>query len=74
MGIMVSRVNLYFSEFSFPSFFGISGLVVFLVLSPLSANFPKWSSKLKQFLGKLPTNCLSAFHHFVRLALKGLNQ
>ena len=29
--------------------------------------------KLKQFVGKLPTNCLSVFDHFVKLALKGLN-
>ena len=27
---------------------------------------------LKQFVGKLPTNCLSVFEHFVELALKGL--
>ena len=26
---------------------------------------------LKQFVGKLPTNCLSVFGHFVNLALKG---
>ena len=41
-------------------------------LSPLSANFTKWSDTLKQFVGKLPTNCLSVFDHFVGLALKGL--
>ena len=28
--------------------------------------------QLKQFVGKLPTNCLSVFDHFVGLALKGL--
>ena len=39
----------------------------------LSANSTKWSNKLKQFMGKLPTNCLSVFDHFVGLALKGLN-
>ena len=27
-------------------------------LNPLSANFTKWSYKLKQFVRKLPTNCL----------------
>ena len=27
---------------------------------------------LKQFIGNLPTNCLSVFDHFVGLALKGL--
>ena len=28
--------------------------------------------KLKQFVGKLPTNCLSVFDQFVGLAFKGL--
>ena len=43
-----------------------------LFFNPLSANFTKWSNTRKQFLGKLPTNCLSVFDHFVGLALKGL--
>ena len=42
------------------------------ILNPLSTNFTKWSNKLKQFVAKLPTNCLSVFDHFVKLALKGL--
>ena len=41
-------------------------------INPLSANPTKWSNTLKQFVGKLPTNCLSVFDHFVGLALKGL--
>ena len=41
-------------------------------ITPLSANPAKWSNTLKQFVGKLPTNCLSVFDHFVTLALKGL--
>ena len=41
--------------------------------NPLSANPTKWPNTLKQFVGKLPTNCLSVFGHFVNLALKGLN-
>ena len=41
-------------------------------LNPLSANLTKWSNTLKQFVGKLPANCLSVFDHFVGLALKGL--
>ena len=41
-------------------------------LNPLSANPTKWSNTLKQFVGNLPTNCLSVFDHFVGLALKGL--
>ena len=43
-------------------------------LNPLSANPTKWPNTLKQFVGKLPTNCLSVFGHFVDLALKGLKQ
>ena len=38
----------------------------------LNANPTKWSDTLKQFVGKLPTNCLSVFDHFVKLALKEL--
>ena len=41
-------------------------------LNPLSANFTKWSNALKQFVGNLPTNCLSEFGHFMGLALKEL--
>ena len=41
-------------------------------LNPLSANPTKWSNTLKQFVGNLPTNCLSVFDHFVKFALKGL--
>ena len=43
-------------------------------LNPLSDNPTKWSNTLKQFVGKLPTNCLSVFDHFVKLALKGLSK
>ena len=39
---------------------------------PLSANPTKWSNTLKQFVAKLPTNCLSVFDHFLELAIKGL--
>ena len=42
-------------------------------INPLSANPTKWSNTLKQFVGKLPTNCLSVSDHFVGLALKGLS-
>ena len=41
-------------------------------LKLLSANPTKWPNTLKQFVGNLPTNCLSEFDHFVGLALKGL--
>ena len=42
-------------------------------VNPLSANPTEWSNTLKQFVGKLSTNCLSVFDHFVKLALKRLN-
>ena len=41
-------------------------------LNPLSANPAKWSNTLKQFVGKLPMNCLSMFDHFLKLAPEGL--
>ena len=42
------------------------------VINPLSANPTKWPDTLKQFVGNLPTNCVSVFDHFVKLELKGL--
>ena len=41
--------------------------------NPLNASRKKWANTLKQFVGKLPMNCLSVFIHFVGLALKGLS-
>ena len=41
-------------------------------LNPLNANPTKWPNTFKQFVGKLPTSCLSVFGHFVNLAVKGL--
>ena len=40
--------------------------------NPLNANHTKWSNTLKQFVHNLPTNCLSVYDHFVKLALKAL--
>ena len=42
------------------------------ILNPLSVNITKWPNTLKQFVGKLPTNCLCVFDYFVGLVLKGL--
>ena len=39
---------------------------------PFKRQPTKWSNTLKQFVSKLPTNCLSVFDHLVKLALKGL--
>ena len=38
----------------------------------LSANPTKWSNTLKEFIGNLPTRCLSVFDNFVGWALKRL--
>ena len=43
------------------------------IFNPLSANPTEWLKTPKQFVRKLPTNCLSVLDHFVGLALKGLN-
>ena len=43
-----------------------------LFINPLSNNITKWSNTLTQFVGKLPTNCLGVFDHFVGLALEEL--
>ena len=43
------------------------------VFNPLSVNPTKWSNTFKQFVGKLTTDCLSVFDHFVGLALKGIS-
>ena len=40
------------------------------IFNPLIANPTNWSNILNQFVGKLTTNCLSVFDHFVKLALK----
>ena len=42
------------------------------LLNPLNANPTKWANTLKQFVGKLPMNCLSVFDHFVKFTFKGL--
>ena len=67
--------SIYFEERYLPSlqlpFICICIFIIFI--NPLSASFTKWSNTLKQFVGKLPTNCLSVFDHFVGLALKGLS-
>ena len=58
--IHVTYLLIIFQLFSFNDF------------NTLSANFTKWSNTLTQFVGKLPTNCLSVFDHLVGLARRGL--
>ena len=43
-----------------------------IIFNHLSSNPTKWSNTLKQFVGKLVTNRLSVFDHFLILALKVL--
>ena len=43
-----------------------------ILFSPLSASHTKCSNIFKQLVDNLPTNCLSVFDHFAKLALKGL--
>ena len=59
------------NEFDYFTLFLIL-LCFMLLLFLLSVNPTKWSNTFKQFVGKLPTNYLSVFHHFMILALKEL--
>ena len=54
----------------YPSFPLWSIISCWCSVNPLSANLTKWSDLLKQFGGKLPTNCLSVFDQFEGLVLK----
>ena len=65
---VAGHLRLFLSNNEQKHFLTILGTPVF---NPLSANPTKWSNTLKQFVGKLPTNCLSVFDHFVGLAFKG---
>ena len=66
---LVSKIKRFLVSKVSKRFFFIKEQVYF---NPLSANPTKWSNTLKQFVGKLSTNWLSVFEHFVKLALKGL--
>ena len=48
-------------------------LISVMKVNPLSSNPTTWSNTLKQFVGNLPTNCLSVSDHLVGSALKGLS-
>ena len=66
---VLRAVNIYSdSAIRLDQFAGL----IFPLINPLNANPTKWSNTIKQFVGNLPTNCLSVFVHFVALALKGL--
>ena len=74
MYLLKQLLMIYFAKLIINIFFA-QNLVInpnMRTVNPLSTNFTKWSNTLKQFVGKLPTNCLNVFGHFVGLALKGL--
>ena len=62
----------YFNLHSNKHLRALKSTYIIAKLNPLSAHPTKWSNTLKEFVGNLPTNCLSVFDHFVKLALKGL--
>ena len=39
----------------------VTVIILFVNINPLSVNPTKWSNTLKQFVGNLPTNCLSVW-------------
>ena len=43
------------------------------VHNPFSVDFTKWWNTFKQFVGNLPTNCLSVSDYFVGLAPKRIS-
>ena len=47
-------------------------ILLLRTVNPLNGNPTKCFNTLKQFVSNSPTNCLSVFDHFVRLALKVL--
>ena len=62
---------MYFAIYFFYSVLPILDIIrirvifdVIICVNPLSANPTKWANTLKQFVGNLPTNCLSVFDHF----------
>ena len=65
--------SFFFEQISISDLISLSTYKTKCIFNSLCANFTKWSNTLKQFIGKLPTNCFSVFGHFVRLVLKELN-
>ena len=65
-----TQIMLKITSELFSCFFKTYFLNIFL--NALSGNPTKWSNTLKQLVGNLPTNCLSAFDDFTGLERKGL--
>ena len=70
MAIVTLVKVLYISPYGWRRFYIITSY--YICFNLLTANPTKWSNTFKQFFGNLPTNRLSMFDHFVKLALKGL--
>ena len=71
LGLMFQKCEWDFTVLTpFSSHSNLIAIHGFFVENP--KNCTKWPNTLKQFVGKLPANCLSVSDHFVRLALKGL--
>ena len=69
--VIIPFFNLVPISIYYPSIF----LITFhsgMFINSVNANPTKWSNILKQFVGNLPTDCLTAFDHFVILVPKGL--
>ena len=67
--MIIPFFNLVPISIYYPSIF----LITFhsgMFINSVNANPTKWSNILKQFVGNLPTNCLSVFDHLVRSALQ----
>ena len=65
--------SFFFEQISISDLVSLKTYKTKCIFNSLCTNFTKLSNKLKQFVRKMPTNCLSVFDHFVGLALKGLN-
>ena len=67
-------IIIHFAQKNVHSVQGQSSVFHYLMaFNSLSTNPTKWPNTLKQFVGSLPTNCLSVFDHFMNLAVKGLS-
>ena len=57
LGILLNKIHVYLKN---------NMLNIFTLLS---ASPWKWSRRLKQFIARLPTNCLSVFDHFIIITI-----
>ena len=69
--VVIFKLSSVFGKFNIDitNDFICQGRFIAQILNFLNANSIKWSDTLKQFVGKLRTNCLSVLDHFVVLVL-----